>query len=161
MHLWRNEVQPEADPEHSAQNPSGDDDETPDRAVAGNPSVLNVHSTPSAVAGARAAIRRALDAAATEPMERATMCGSELVANAVRHGAPPIHLIVKTRADSVVVVVQDGSRRPPIPRIAAPTELSGRGTLIIERLSDRWGVEFLPDGKRVWCLFDGARTSSP
>jgi anti-sigma regulatory factor (Ser/Thr protein kinase) len=27
---------------------------------------------------------------------------------------------------------------------------SGRGILLVERLSDRWGSDALPTGKRVW-----------
>ena len=108
-------------------------------------------SVPTSVRAARTVIRRALDAVDPERAERAAVCGSELVANAVRHGAPPIVLSVVRGPDDIVIAVADGSREPPRPRTALDDEPSGRGTLIIDRLADRWGVDFLPGGKQVWC----------
>ena len=137
---------------------AGDTPERPDgsheAAMPVDRSELAIASTPASVAVARAVIRDVLRTAAPEQAESAAVCGSELVANAVRHGSPPIHLSVQFRADKVLVVVQDGNRTPPLPRVAGSTDQGGRGTMIVERLADRWGVEFLPDGKQVWCRFD-------
>lgn len=101
---------------------------------------------------ARAVIRDILSRWPSEGVERATVCGSELVANAVRHAVPPIVLTVADEADCVVITVQDGSRSPPLPRWAESTDQDGRGTLLVDRMADLWGVEFLPTGKRVWCM---------
>lgn len=106
----------------------------------------------ASVSKARAAIRSSLETLSVDGAERAMACGSELVANAVCHGAPPILLTVIGDPDHIVVAVEDGSRRPPTPRTATTGEQSGRGTLIVDRLADQWGVDFLPHGKRVWCL---------
>jgi len=114
---------------------------------------VDMASLPSSVRAARAVIRRALDALDPERAERAAVCGSELVANAVRHGEPPIVLSVVRGPEEIVIAVADGSREPPRPRTALDDEPTGRGTLIIDRLSDRWGVDFLPGGKQVWCRF--------
>ena len=114
---------------------------------------LVIEPTPASVGVARALIRSHVGAATPEQAETAAICGSELVANAVVHGAPPILLTVVSGGAQVVVAVEDGSRTPPAPRQPGPTEPGGRGTLIVERLADRWGVDFLPGGKRVWCLF--------
>jgi anti-sigma regulatory factor (Ser/Thr protein kinase) len=108
--------------------------------------------SPASVRAARTVIRHALETLGPERTERAAVCGSELVSNAVRHGAPPIVLTVVRGADAVVIAVADGSREPPRPRAAPDDDPTGRGTLIVDRLADRWGVEFLPGGKQVWCL---------
>jgi anti-sigma regulatory factor (Ser/Thr protein kinase) len=112
---------------------------------------VGIASQPSAVRGARTVIRRALESLEPERAERAAVCGSELVANAVRHGMPPIVLTVVRGPEDIVIAVADGSREPPRPRTARDDEPTGRGTLIIDRLADRWGVDFLPGGKQVWC----------
>jgi anti-sigma regulatory factor (Ser/Thr protein kinase) len=112
---------------------------------------VGIASQPSAVRGARIVIRRALVSLEPERAERAAVCGSELVANAVRHGMPPIVLTVVRGPEDIVIAVADGSREPPRPRTARDDEATGRGTLIIDRLADRWGVDFLPGGKQVWC----------
>ena len=54
-------------------------------------------------------------------------------------------------SEDIVIAVADGSREPPRPRTAPDDDPTGRGTLIIDRLADRWGVDFLPGGKQVWC----------
>ena len=114
---------------------------------------LVLEAMPDSVTVARALIRSTVGATAPERAEPAAVCGSELVANAVVHGVPPILLTVVSDRARVVVSVEDASRTPPVPRLPGPTEASGRGTLLVDRLADRWGVDFLPGGKRVWCLF--------
>jgi anti-sigma regulatory factor (Ser/Thr protein kinase) len=115
-------------------------------------SELAVEPILASVAKARAVIQRSLQSVSTDRAERATACGSELVANAVCHGSPPILLTVINDADRIVVTVEDGSRQPPTPRTAGISDHNGRGTLIVDKLADQWGVDFLPHGKRVWCL---------
>jgi len=107
---------------------------------------------PTSVRDARIVIRQTLGSISQDRAERAAVCGSELVANAVRHGMPPIVLSVVLGAEEVVIAVADGSREPPRPRAAGADDPTGRGTLIVDRLADRWGVDFLQGGKRVWCL---------
>ncbi len=113
---------------------------------------LVVDPVPRSVAQARRFIRAAADRAAPDRLERAAVCGSELVANAVVHGEPPIVLTVWSRGDRILVAVSDTSPTPPAPRTARASEPDGRGTLIVGRLADRWGVDFPDRGKRVWCL---------
>jgi anti-sigma regulatory factor (Ser/Thr protein kinase) len=120
-------------------------------------SELAVEPILTSVAKAREAIRRSLKSIDSDWVERAAVCGSELVTNAVCHGSPPIVLTVFDDADRIVVAVEDGSRQPPTPRIAGISDQSGRGTLIVDRMADQWGVDFLPQGKRVWCLIGLSR----
>lgn len=78
---------------------------------------------------------------------------SELAANAVRHGAPPIILRVECdRDEGLRVSVTDGNPEPPIPREAGPEAGSGRGLRLVDVISNHWGVHYPRpgDGKEVW-----------
>jgi anti-sigma regulatory factor (Ser/Thr protein kinase) len=78
---------------------------------------------------------------------------TELVANAVRHARTPV--TVRLVLDDVLLRVEvcDGSTRPARMRVACPTEEGGRGLLLVDALSDAWGVEADRTGKRVWAQF--------
>lgn len=77
---------------------------------------------------------------------------SELVGNAVRHtGARTFGLKVTRRRGWIRVEVCDPSRALPcrVP-IVRDLDESGRGLLLVDMLSDRWGVDLLPRGKTTW-----------
>jgi anti-sigma regulatory factor (Ser/Thr protein kinase) len=81
---------------------------------------------------------------------------SELVTNAVVHGEGDVALSVLIDNGRVRVEVADSSPHPPIERHAAPEAMSGRGLPIVEAISDRWGIEELPNGgKVVWFTVGG------
>lgn len=95
-------------------------------------------------------------------LDDATLLVSELVTNAVKHGGPPVVLAVDCDGKHLEVRVRDGSSDLPVPRTAAPTEESGRGYLLLDELSHRWGVEQEvdgADGKEVWFLLGAAPPS--
>jgi len=77
---------------------------------------------------------------------------SELVGNAVQHGAEHVRLTLDRTARSLVVGVEDGSAVLPGPRDAdaGAGQEGGRGLHIVEALTVRWGVTELAPGKRVW-----------
>ena len=86
-------------------------------------------------------------------LDDATLLVSELVTNAVRHGGPPIVLAVECDGIGLHVLVRDGS--PVLPRVrgAGPEAEGGRGYLLLDVLSERWGVEQDvggSPGKQVW-----------
>ncbi|GAA4935919.1 hypothetical protein GCM10023224_15890 [Streptomonospora halophila] len=94
-----------------------------------------------------------------DSLDEAELMISELVTNALQHGACPIAVLVWSCApDCVVVEVHDTD--PDIPALPAPRSLSevdmldaaGRGLPLVTRLSQRCcGVEALPlHGKSVW-----------
>ena len=76
---------------------------------------------------------------------------SELVGNAVRHtGAQSFGLRMARRRGWIRVEVRDPSRALPCLLPVNELDLSGRGLMLVDRLSDRWGVDLLPRGKTTW-----------
>lgn len=87
---------------------------------------------------------------------------SELVTNAVRHGRPPVMMIVSRNQRQVRVDVHDAARDVPPGGVltsepSADAE-SGRGLGIVSALADEAGSEPVPgNGKTVYASFDTAR----
>ena len=76
---------------------------------------------------------------------------SELVGNAVRHtGARTFGLRMPRRRGWVRVEVRDPSRALPCLLPVRGLDISGRGLFLVDRLSDRWGVDLQPRGKTTW-----------
>lgn len=78
---------------------------------------------------------------------------TELVANAVRHAGTAIvvRLVELTETPGGVrAEVSDSSTRPVRPRHAGGLEESGRGLLLVDLLSRRWGETATESGKTVW-----------
>ncbi|MCX5197012.1 ATP-binding protein [Streptomyces sp. NBC_00249] len=82
---------------------------------------------------------------------------TELVANVVRHvpGRGCTVLILR-RPQGLRVEVADGSAELPQPAAHDdPYAEGGRGLLLVEAVTDRWGTDPLPGGKTVWFECDG------
>lgn len=79
---------------------------------------------------------------------------TELVANAAQHtDGPNIRVSVSRPAPgSVRIDVVDRSSKPPVRREAGEVDERGRGLLLVAVLTQRWGIDSLPWGKRVWGL---------
>jgi anti-sigma regulatory factor (Ser/Thr protein kinase) len=78
---------------------------------------------------------------------------SELAANVVRHAGGAFRLLVRMEQGTIRVEVED-QLNCPSPQALAPDNDAerGRGLLIVERVSRRWGCEPTPEGKRIWAL---------
>ncbi|WP_327353313.1 ATP-binding protein [Streptomyces sp. NBC_01304] len=83
--------------------------------------------------------------------EAAVLLVSELVGNAVRHtGARVFGLRMLRRRGWIRVEVRDPSRGLPCLMPVQEMDTSGRGLFLVDKLSDRWGVDLLPRGKTTW-----------
>ena len=98
---------------------------------------------------------------AAHVLDDALLLVSEAVANAVRHGAPPVVVAVDCdESRGLRVRVRDGSPTPPVQREAELLDEGGRGVQLIDLLSTEWGVEDAPEGgKAVWFLLPASSTA--
>jgi anti-sigma regulatory factor (Ser/Thr protein kinase) len=102
----------------------------------------------------REAVRRTLTSIDPECIELAAILTDEVVANAIKHGEPPIVLALGGNDDQIEVTVTDCGADLPVLRTPEPAAQTGRGMRIVDVLSDEWGVEELPRGKRIWFRLD-------
>ncbi|MFF4352622.1 ATP-binding protein [Streptomyces sp. NPDC001530] len=106
--------------------------------------------SPTACGLARTAVRDVLPRwGLGELVPAAELLVSELVCNALRHAAGPLHLTLEPGPD-VRCSVSDGSLEPPRPTEAGPEDEGGRGLALVDMLAARWGCESGPRGKTVW-----------
>ncbi len=83
--------------------------------------------------------------------EDAVLLVSELVGNAVRHtGARVFGLRMHRRRGWIRVELRDPSHGLPCLMPVHELDISGRGLFLVDKLSDRWGVDLLPRGKTTW-----------
>jgi anti-sigma regulatory factor (Ser/Thr protein kinase) len=91
---------------------------------------------------------------APDLLDAARLVVSELASNAVLHAQTPFVVSVeRSWADElcVLIAVHDHDPAEPELRAAAAEDCSGRGILLVDRLSAVWGFDREPGGKRVWC----------
>jgi anti-sigma regulatory factor (Ser/Thr protein kinase) len=113
---------------------------------------LTLPAEASSVAEART---RVCEAIAPEfdggDVETLRLLVSEVVTNAVRHGAStgPFELHATWNAEVRVEVCDQGDGFTPAPRQGALDDPGGFGLFLVGRLADRWGVE-TEGGTTVW-----------
>ncbi|MFF9688197.1 SpoIIE family protein phosphatase [Streptomyces sp. NPDC014623] len=79
---------------------------------------------------------------------------SELVANSLQHGTPPMRLGLRRTDRRLVIEVTDGDDHLPRRRRAEPADETGRGISIVATIASSWGSRRTPGGgKAVWCEF--------
>jgi DNA-binding NarL/FixJ family response regulator len=111
----------------------------------------NDAATPSM---ARRFVREVLGDAVGDLLSTAELLVSELVTNAVLHASsePQVDVVVTGRSVRIEVFDDD----PALPQRRTPDALrpGGRGLLLLEELSSRWGAEHHGTGKLVWFELD-------
>ncbi|KUO20211.1 hypothetical protein AQJ91_15635 [Streptomyces dysideae] len=89
-----------------------------------------------------------------DAVETITLVISELATNAVRHARRPgrtFDVALTCNGEKVIEIeVSDGSPHHPATRPYDPDATSGRGLLLVEALSEDWGVGYREFGKGVW-----------
>jgi anti-sigma regulatory factor (Ser/Thr protein kinase) len=125
---------------------------------------LEFHALPSAVACARGHVRSvAREWDLSGLADTAELLTSELVTNAVRASdhlkrradlaaVPVVRLSVLSDRVSLLICVWDGNEGMPVRKDAGVDSESGRGLMLVESLSEEWGVYREASGKVIWVL---------
>ncbi|MBX9363394.1 SpoIIE family protein phosphatase [Streptomyces massasporeus] len=110
----------------------------------------DVPPDPAAVSGMREAVSQRLEAWGLSEFGFAMeLILSELITNAIRYGAGPIHVrLIRDR--TLICEVADGSSTSPHLRYAATTDEGGRGLFLVSQMAERWGTRYTPQGKVIW-----------
>ena len=124
-------------------------------------SFLELGALPSAVPCARLHTRQLLWewGLHTALGDSAELLISEIVTNAVQVAqadmdSAPVRLWLLADRARLLILVWDASPLPPVRVSSSADAETGRGLLLVETLSARWGWHVLPDkgGKAVWAL---------
>ncbi|WOX26536.1 SpoIIE family protein phosphatase [Streptomyces solicathayae] len=112
---------------------------------------------PEALSSARHMVRAAVRAwGAGARADEIELVADEMMTNALMHtdgGAIVTLRMLGGPERRLRVEVEDRSSALPRRRDAGESGVSGRGLLLVDRLSDVWGVEPRGSGKCVWCEF--------
>ncbi|APU16707.1 MULTISPECIES: ATP-binding protein [Actinoalloteichus] len=88
-----------------------------------------------------------------ELVDDVLLATSELVTNAVEHGAAPIRLEVERSTTRITLRVHDRSLDSPQISWSDPLGERSRGLLIVAAISSDWGFQTDGAGKCVWAEF--------
>lgn len=123
-------------------------------APGGEPKGMRARLQPmvDATAAARHLVDRACRSwGVTRIADLAELIVTELVSNGVRHARTDLEVRVGLRHRQLHLSVRDGSPNLPVRGATGETLAeSGRGLLVVEALTHRWGCTPVPDGKVVW-----------
>jgi anti-sigma regulatory factor (Ser/Thr protein kinase) len=112
---------------------------------------------PEALRSARHMVRAAVRAwGAGDRADEIELAADEMITNALMHtdgGAIVTARVLAGAERRLRVEVEDRSSALPRRRDAGVAGVSGRGLMLVDRLSDSWGVESRGSGKCVWCEF--------
>lgn len=106
---------------------------------------------PESVAMARRFVIEVLRGSAAETLETVALLASELASNCVLHTDGRFDVSIVLTVGEVRVEVTDRGGGEPCLRSPEPTDPTGRGLFIVDKLAAAWGVERRDEsGKTVW-----------
>ncbi|WGL50363.1 ATP-binding protein [Nocardioides sp. BP30] len=115
---------------------------------------LELPAVADSIGTARTAVARFAADLPQSLRDDAALLVSELMSNAVRHGAGIAVLTLSLSEEMLTVAVHDDGAELPMmgAGISDPAAASGRGLGIVERLAAQWGVDVDrgAPGKTVW-----------
>ena len=116
------------------------------------PLELRLPGEAASVGPARAFVAEALRGADLDALvDDAELAVAELVTNVVIHARTPMVVRVTRAGAGARVEISDGSPVLPSPGLLSGTAVSGRGLILVDALSARWGADPEPaGGKTVW-----------
>ena len=128
-------------------------------AAAREPAVSTLELTPEprSVRTARTWVVGELAAIGREDLADAAELGvSELVTNAVIHSGTSPRVTAQLDDERLLVSVQDRGSSGTARRTEdhEPTDISGRGLMLVEALATAWSAEHSADGTTVWFELD-------
>jgi anti-sigma regulatory factor (Ser/Thr protein kinase) len=87
-------------------------------------------------------------------VEDIRLVASELASNAMVHARTPFVVTLSEMNGVVLLIVQDGSTSVPVRTTPQVMHMGGRGLVLVERLSHKWGASTDGSGsKSVWASF--------
>jgi Na+/proline symporter/serine phosphatase RsbU (regulator of sigma subunit)/anti-sigma regulatory factor (Ser/Thr protein kinase) len=118
--------------------------------AAGQVAEWDVESDPAAVRHVRAAVSARLREWELDDLVDTTeLILSELITNAMVHGAGPINVrLIRDRM--LICEVSDNSSTSPHLRYATTMDEGGRGLFLVAQVAERWGTRYTEDGKVIW-----------
>lgn len=92
-----------------------------------------------------------------DDLEQLLLAFEELTSNGLRHGQPPVRVVIATTGPGWVLEVSDAAPdRPPAPAIGRDPATGGLGLYLVAGLSTSHGWAAEGGRKRVWARLDVA-----
>jgi anti-sigma regulatory factor (Ser/Thr protein kinase) len=108
---------------------------------------------PAAVTAVRRFATETLAGVPSDVVETAALLISELSSNCVRHTDSEFEITIAASKDEIRIAATDWGSGEPVMQSPEPTDVSGRGLILIDIMSAAWGIDPLPataPGKVVW-----------
>lgn len=131
------------------------------KASSGLSAARDFAARPESVGEVRAFTRNALVGFGLA-VDDIVLCVSELVTNSVRHSTPhegTIRLDILVDRDKLRIECHDSGGNKPTLLTPSDADEGGRGLLLVQALTSRWGVRSKPAGKYVWFEIDGSSSA--